>query len=161
MAKPKKAPKTLSIKADNAEIAQRVEEVLRIRLDGAQLHDILHYAAEKAWGVEERQLRTYMQRADELLVERLESDRRKLIARHIAQREALFARAVNAADYRTALAILTDEAKLRGLYPDETVEVKLRPAIDVNLIPDESKRIILNALRAARPDAPAIGPATG
>ncbi len=37
-------------KSDAAEVAKRVEEVLRIRLDGAQFHDIVQYAAEKGWG---------------------------------------------------------------------------------------------------------------
>src|SRR5687767_8634471 len=91
-----------SPKSDTAEVSRRVEEVLRIRLDGAQYHDILQHAAENGWGVNERQLRTYMSRADDLLVERQDKSRKKVIARHLAQRQALFARALNAADYRTA-----------------------------------------------------------
>jgi hypothetical protein len=106
-------------KSDTAEVARRVEEVLRIRLDGAQFHDVVQYAAEKGWGVEERQIRTYIARADDLLVERLEKKRRRVVARHLAQWEALYARAVNAADYRTALAVLTDAAKLQGLYASD------------------------------------------
>src|SRR5688572_16952038 len=97
-------------KSENAEVARRVEEVFRIRLDGAQFHDILQYASEKGWNVTERQVRTYIQRADELMVERLEKNRKRVMARHLAQRQALFARAVNAADLRTALAVLADEA---------------------------------------------------
>ena len=50
-------PKKRPAKATNAEIALRVEEVLRIRLDGAQFHDIVQYAAEKEWGLKERQSR--------------------------------------------------------------------------------------------------------
>ena len=42
--KPKPAPKP---KASEAEVALRVGEVLRIRLDGAQFHDVVQYAAEK------------------------------------------------------------------------------------------------------------------
>jgi hypothetical protein len=124
MPKPKKpktkGPKTkTSPKADNAEVLKRVEEVLRIRLDGAQFHDIVQYAAEKGWGLKDRQIRTYIRRADALLVERQDTSRKRVIARHLAQRQALYARAVNAADYRTALAILADEAKLRGLYASD------------------------------------------
>jgi 3-dehydroquinate synthase class II len=105
-------------KSDTAEVAKRVDEVLRIRLDGAQFHDVVQYAAEKGWGINERQIRTYMKRADALLVERQDRKRKPLIARRIAQREALFARAVNAADLRTALAILDSADKLRGLFTD-------------------------------------------
>ena len=43
-------------KATKAEILERVEEVLRVRLDGAQFHDIRQYASEKQWGVSDRQL---------------------------------------------------------------------------------------------------------
>ena len=106
-------------KADAAAVALRVEEVLRIRLDGAQFHDVVQYAAEKGWELQERQIRTYIQRADALLIERQDKGRQAVVARHLAQRQALYARAVNAADYRTALAILADEAKLRGLYASD------------------------------------------
>ncbi len=105
------------MKATKAEIAERVEEVLRIRLDGAQFHDIVQYASEKKWEVGERQLWNYVAASDALLTKRLESDRNKLLARHVAQRRTLYARAVNAADYRTALAVVKDEAELQGLYP--------------------------------------------
>ena len=44
-------------KADNTTVLLRVEEVLRIRIDGAQFHDIREYAVEKAWGVSDTQLR--------------------------------------------------------------------------------------------------------
>lgn len=111
-------------KADNVTIAQRITEVLRIRLEGAQFHDIVQYAAEKGWAVGDRQLLTYSQRADELLIEQQEKSRKKIFAWHLAKRAALFARAVNAADYRTALAILTDDAKLRRMYPADRLEVK-------------------------------------
>jgi hypothetical protein len=117
-------------KAEAAAVALRVEEILRIRLDGAQYHDVLQYSAEKGWNLKERQLREYMRRADTLLVERQDKNRKQVIARHLAQRTALYARAVNAADYRTALAILSDDAKLRGLYPEKEIKelVKLAAA---------------------------------
>src|SRR5688500_12318067 len=105
-------------KSTKTEVAKRVDEVLRIRLDGAQFHDIVQYASVNGWGVTERQLWTYIRKADDLLVERQDRGRRKVVARHLAQRQALYARALNAADHRTALAVLADEAKLRGLYPD-------------------------------------------
>ena len=61
-------------------------------------------------------------RRTSLLVERRDTSRKKVLARHLAQRQALYARAVNAADYRTALAILADDAKLRGLYPENELK---------------------------------------
>jgi len=105
------------MKAEKAEIARRIDEVLRIIVDGAEFHDIVQYAAEKQWGVKERQLRNYIAKANDLLAQRRERDRDKLLARHIAQRRNLYARALNAADYRTALTVAKDEAELEGLYP--------------------------------------------
>jgi hypothetical protein len=105
-------------KADRATIARRVEEVLRLRLDGAQYHDMVQHAAEKGWDLKERQIREYVARADELLVERQERKRKPVVAMHLARREALYARCVTAADRRTALAVLADLAKLQNLSAD-------------------------------------------
>jgi hypothetical protein len=46
------------MKAEKAEIARRVDEVLRIIVDGAEFHDIVQYAASQdpPWDVKERQL---------------------------------------------------------------------------------------------------------
>src|SRR5215203_4813642 len=112
MGKNKRKPKS-----DTATVALRVAEVLRIRLDGAQLHDVVQFASENGWGISDRQVSTYIRRADDLLADRQEKSRR-LLARHIAQREALFARAVNASDLRTALAIADSTAKMQGLFTD-------------------------------------------
>ena len=83
-------------RSDAAELAKRVEETLRIRLDGAQFHDLREFAITQGWEVSDVQLRRYQQRADELLVERRDKSRKQVIARHLAQRQALYARAVNA-----------------------------------------------------------------
>ena len=106
-------------KADKAEVARRVEEVLRIRIDGAQFHDVRTYADEpaRAWGVTDRELWALIGKADDLLVARTERKRARATALHVAQRQALYARAVNAADFGAALAALRDLAALQGLYP--------------------------------------------
>jgi hypothetical protein len=144
-------------KSDRTTVLQRIEEVLRIRLDGAQFHDIREYAVEKGWGVSDTQLRRYIQRADELLVERQDRSRKKVIARHLAQRQVLFARAVNAADYRTALAVLDSDAKLRGLFPDSReVRELLKLAATQGARIEELERRLKDALApAATP--PAVG----
>lgn len=155
--KPKAAAEPKKPRADTAELARRIAEVLRIRLDGAQFHDVVQFAAEKGWGVNERQLRTYMSRADEQLVERQDKSRKKVVARHLAQRQALYARAVNAADYRTALAILDSDAKLRGLYPEKDVRelVKLAAAQGARIAELEHR---LRDAHATGTSAPPTGP---
>ncbi len=110
-------------KADKATIQQRVNEILVIRLAGAEFPDIVQYASEKEWGVGERQLRNYLRQSDALLAESLETDRTKLINRHIAQRRALFARCMAVSDYSNARQVLKDEAELLGLYPAKRTEL--------------------------------------
>lgn len=112
-------------KSDKTTVAQRVEEVLRLRLDSFQFHDILQYASEKGWALTERQVRTYIAKADALLVERLDKKRKPVIARHLAQRQALLRKAIEKGEIRTALAILDSEAKLRGLFPEKELKALL------------------------------------
>lgn len=128
---------------------------MRLRLDGAQFHDIVQYASEKGWGVSERMIRKYIAKADAVLVERMEKNSEPVIARHIAQRQTLYARAVNAADYRTALAIIDSEAKLRGLFPDKELK-KTVPGATPDTEPsktlsrEETMQIALRAAKQAR-----------
>jgi hypothetical protein len=119
MAKGRKKKRVGMTEATAAEMLLRVDEVLRIRLDGAQFHDVVQYASEKEWGVSPRQVGNYIRKADDLIAERQDKGRRRIIARHMARRESLYARSVNAADYRTALATLSDLAKLQGLYASD------------------------------------------
>jgi hypothetical protein len=120
------------MKATAATIRARVEDVLRIRLDGAQAWDVREYvrAQERAgaepWAIpdggkplSDSQLRRYGQRADELVRESCRAHRGKLLREHIAQRRHLYARAVQAGDLRTALAVLDSLAKLLALFPSE------------------------------------------
>ncbi|MCE9560420.1 MAG: hypothetical protein K8U57_00035 [Planctomycetes bacterium] len=153
-------------KAEAAAVALRIEEVLRIRLDGAEYHDVVQYAAEKGWDLKERQVREYIGRADDLLVERQEPKRRRVIARHLAQRQSLFARCINAADFRTALAVLADLAKLKGLYAtgnDVKELVKLATAQGMRI--EELERRLhaagLSSPPAESPSPPPPGVGTG
>jgi hypothetical protein len=121
-------------KADKAQALRRVDDILRIRLDGAQWWDVRDFVREKegesgsAWCLAEGeaplsdgQIRRYQQRADKLLYESHERSRRKLFRRHLAQRRNLYARAVTTGDVRTALACLDSEAELLGLFPPKKV----------------------------------------
>jgi hypothetical protein len=103
-------------KSTKAETQKRVEQVFQLRLHGAELPDILPYAAEKGWNVKERQLRTYIARADRLMAEILNRNREQLFGRHVLQRRAIYARCLKIQDYKTALQVLRDEAQLEGMY---------------------------------------------
>ena len=107
------------MKSSKVEVAKRVEEVFRLRLGGAEYADIVQYASapEQGWDVSERQLWNYIAAADALVKERFDARAEHLLARHLLQRRQLYAHAMGAGDFRTALAVLSDEAKLEGLYP--------------------------------------------
>jgi hypothetical protein len=120
------------MRATNPIVRQRVEDVLRIRLDGAEGWDVRQYVAEKErageppWAIpelgkplSERQIRRYVEQADRQIEESCRTSRKQLLRRHLAQRRTLYARAVSAGDIRTALAVLADLAKMQGLYPSE------------------------------------------
>jgi hypothetical protein len=100
---------------------------MKIRLLGAEFHDIRQYAAEddgetgRPWNVSDRQLWRYVAAADALLHEYLEKDHHKLFNRHIGMRRALYARAVEGGDWKAALSIAKDEAELYGMYPPKRI----------------------------------------
>ena len=121
-------------KPTKAQVQLRTEEILRIRLDGAEAWDVREYVREKereagsAWELPEggkplsdSQLWRYIAKADGLIAESCRASRKKLVRRHLAQRRNLFAKAVSAGDYRTALAVARDEAELQGLYPPRKI----------------------------------------
>lgn len=113
------------MKADKATVRKRVEEVLGLRLDGKDFVAIRQYASEQQppWDVSDRQLWRYIRMGDYLLHLTLERDRQRLLNRHIAQRRALYGKAITAGNLRAALAVLQDEAELLHLYPPKRTEL--------------------------------------
>jgi hypothetical protein len=124
------------MKATKVQTEQRVSEVLRIRLDGAEIWDLREYVREKEqvagspWkladgqtSLSDSQLWRYIAKADQLITDSCRTSRKKLIRRHLVQRRNLYAKAVSAGDYRSALAAARDEAELQGLYPPKGVAV--------------------------------------
>jgi hypothetical protein len=112
-----------------AQVEARVAEILRIRLDGAEIWDVREYVREKeqedcspwqlpegAKSLSDSQLWRYIAKVDKVIAESCRASRKKLLRRHQAQRRNLYARAVIAGDVRTALACLDSEAKLQRLH---------------------------------------------
>ena len=107
------------MKSSKVEVMKRVEEVFKLRLGGAEFADIREYAGapEQAWKVSDSQLWRYIAAADKLVKERFDAKADHLLTRHLLQRRTLYAHAMGAGDFRTALAVLQDEAKLEGPTP--------------------------------------------
>jgi hypothetical protein len=148
--------------ADRALTSRRVEDLVRILLDGAVEWDVCEYVREKekeagsAWFVAEgeaplsaSQIRRYQKKANDRIELSCERSRKRLLRRHRAQRRHLYAKAVLSGDYRTALAVLKDEGELLGLYKPR----KIAPTTPDGNEPyapltDDERRAILAAVFA-------------
>ncbi|MCI0741604.1 MAG: hypothetical protein L0Y72_21420 [Gemmataceae bacterium] len=71
---------------------------------------------EKGVQLSDAQLRRYIRVAMRRCEKMAEKYREKAFARHLMQRQHLFARAMESGDLRTAHALLRDEAELLKLY---------------------------------------------
>jgi hypothetical protein len=115
--------------ATGPQVEQRIEEILRIRLDGAERIDVIAYVRElekepgNLWTsdtpLSKGQISRYIGWADRAIIDSTKTSRRRRLRHHIAKRGNLYAKAVSQGDIRTALAILADEAALLGLYPEK------------------------------------------
>ena len=119
------AAPSITPRCSGLEAEQRTTQVIAWLVDGYGRRDILRLAAD-AWGIATRQTETYLSRAYEVLREDNEREREALTGLAVAQRDALYRLALEAAlavdaDARgpllgVARAILTDRDRLRALY---------------------------------------------
>ena len=100
----RKKKRTGMSKAEALRVQQRTDELVMIRLDGAQWWDVVQYVSEKSkeagspWEVKpgghhlsERMLRNYVARADRIILASAGQKRTRAIRRHLARRENLYA----------------------------------------------------------------------
>jgi hypothetical protein len=110
-------------RSTKAETEQRIEQVYKLLLGGAAFPDIREFAcaSEQNWAVTDTQVRRYMTEAHRRIKERYEARADYSFSKHMLRREQLYAHAVGAGDFGTALRILDSEAKLEGLFPPTKV----------------------------------------
>ncbi len=104
-------------KSGKLTVNQRVRDVVNLMLAGAQFCDIKAYAMEHGWNVTLRQLQRYVKQANQKFAKISGRNPQQLLGRQLMQRQMLYARTLKNGDYRTALRVLSDEAKLQGIYP--------------------------------------------
>jgi hypothetical protein len=127
-------------KASKATVLLRVREVVRIRLSGAKLWDVSEYVSEaeqtdrSPWQLAdgqtpltERQIARYVEKADAIIAESTRESRKRSVVKHLARRQEMYSRAMNAGDVRTALAVCDSEARLQGLFDVPSRPAKLEP----------------------------------
>ncbi len=120
--------------ANKATYELRVQSIVQVILDGAETWDIFQFVAEqqeageKPWKmgraqkpIGERQIRNYIADANKRIIESSVKADADALRHHLSKRRNLYARAVNAGDINTALAVLRDTAALQDLYPAKKV----------------------------------------
>lgn len=108
-------------KSTNVEIERRVNAVFRMLLEGIDPRVIQPHASEK-WGVTERTVRTYLQRANLRYKEIAAYDALQELGKVMARNELLFREAWKEKKLGLCHSINQDRAKLLGLYEPETFE---------------------------------------
>lgn len=156
---------------------QRITDLLRIRLDGAEWWDVVEFVRMReaepgnAWSVpdggiplSEGMMRKLLARADKMVQTSHVRSRRILVRRHLAQRRNLYAKAVLSSEYRVALACLQDEAQLLGLYPEKKPPLPPLEAVLALLHPDDARAIrerLIESVSSGRTAGSGPGGTTG
>jgi len=102
-------------KATNAEASQRTRAVYEKLVQGASRAEILQYVAKEAWGINERSIDYYIQRATKKLEKEAAPAREIELGKAKARLAMLFARSLQIKDYKGALAIQKEINTLLGL----------------------------------------------
>ncbi len=118
-------------------VSGRVLEIYRLRLRGKEFPDLWDFAAKQGWGVSRTTLTRYIAAADEMCEKHYNRRAIYMHARHIMQRRMLLDKCLDAGDFRTALSVLQDEAKLANLYPANKVEAVYRNLRSLEQMSDE------------------------
>lgn len=152
-------------RASKAVVRERLYQIYKLRLHGKEFPDLCKYAEENNWGISRQTLWRYISDADRMCDKYFAKKASNLLSRHVMQRRLLLDKCLAGEDYRTALEVLKDEARLAGLYPAKKSEIKqehtLTPTGDGPAVSDpETMRLAYEfAKRASGGDA--CSPTTG
>jgi hypothetical protein len=111
-------------KAGAERTRQRVRDIIKLRLAGAELDEILQFAKENAWGVGRRAVQYLMQAADRQLARRFNRDTKAMVAQHATMRMQIYRTALADGDGKLALSVLKDLDALLGLYAAKGVRIE-------------------------------------
>lgn len=120
------------VKATRAEKVKRIAEVAEMLVGGYSYHDIVRHNVKK-YSIHSRQVDVYIAEVYKLWKERAKIDIDGQFDKHIATRQKLYLKVLSAKkigldgvavadeniDYKTALAIQMDIAKLQGFYVEK------------------------------------------
>jgi hypothetical protein len=149
-------------------VLARVEAVYELRLGGAGFADVREWARAPKdrdgkdlppWDVSDSQLWRYIAAADRLCKDRYDARADHLLARHLIRRERLYAHTLEVGDFRTALAVLKDQAQLEGHYQRTDPGAALEALLAA--LPADLAKATRAALAALLPGAGAEGGGAG
>lgn len=126
--------KLLTKYADDVELSKRVATVVEMFSQGYQRRDIVEYGTKK-WGVTIRMVDHYISWAKEDIIQSIQLLQLDSVELHSARLLDLRQKAVEEKDYRLALDIEKEFAKLQGLYKPTEKKVSVESkAITINYI---------------------------
>ena len=103
---------------------QRINKVIEWLVLGLSRAQILQYAAEKTeWNISERQIDTYISRANEEIEKHAQTVRERELGKSIKRLEMLFHSCMKVQDYQRALAVQKELNELLGLKAPVKQEV--------------------------------------
>ena len=95
--------KLAGVKSTNATINARIHEIVELLSQGAARWRVLRYATEQGWGVSERTMDTYIQRATKLIAAQYEQERENFVAVQLASLDDLADKATKDRQYSAAV----------------------------------------------------------
>ena len=109
------------MKSTNAQILERVKEVVNLLIKGDSREDILQYSAEN-WKVKERQTDSYIKKAKKHIEEKVGKEIEYTFGLTLIRLNQLYKKSTEKKDYKTALAIQKELALLHNLYNNKIEE---------------------------------------
>jgi hypothetical protein len=142
-------------------MAERLEAVVALRLNGKEFSEIAQYCADKGWPTNSSSVYLLIRRADAKIGQYVDLDRYSLVGRQLTRRNVLWQRALEAGNLELALKVSQDECNLLGLYPPKPLPTT--PPVQVNNVVlsdadrDALRRMALARLGRGDPGADRIG----
>lgn len=102
-------------KITKSELQSRISAIFVMRLDGRNGREIVQHAATERWGVRDRQIYNYIQKADRLIETGQQKTRDQILEKTRKRLERLYAKSIADADLRLARLVLKDIREFEGL----------------------------------------------
>lgn len=119
-----KRPRSESQKPTAVEKDKRVNQVLKLLLNGLSRAEICQFVSEKTdWNVDERTIDRYIAEANAIFKEKSNIIREQEIGKSLLRLENLYARNMQITDFKAALAVQKEINAMLGLNAPKSIEL--------------------------------------